>query len=76
MGHEVPVGQVVYKAAGMEDKAGVDQRLSDAELIALVSKAQEEIEAHVGLNEPNLLLRDFARELLKKRLRMMKLIRP
>jgi hypothetical protein len=67
---------VVCKAAVMEHKAGVNHGLSDAALIALVSKAQEEIEAHAGLNEPNLLLRDSARELLKKRLRMMKLVRP
>jgi hypothetical protein len=60
----------------MQDKAEVDQKLSDDELLALVSKAQEEIEAHREVNEPNLLLRDFARELMKKRLRMMKLIRP
>jgi len=60
----------------MQDKAPVDQKVSDAELIALVCKAQEEIEAHAGSNEPNLLLCDFARELLKKRMRMMKLIRP
>jgi len=39
-------------------------------------KAPEEIQAHDGLNELNLLLCDFARELLKRRFRMMKLIRP
>jgi hypothetical protein len=60
----------------MQDKAEVDQRVSDAELIALVSKGQEEIEPHGRLNEPNLLFRDFAMELLKKRLRVMKPIRP
>jgi hypothetical protein len=65
----------MYKAAMMQDEMEVDQRVSDAELIALVYKAQEEIEAHAGSNEPNLLLRDFARELLKKRLRVMKVIR-
>ncbi len=59
----------------MLDEMEVDQRVSDAELIALVYQAQEAIEAHAGSNEPNLLLRDFARELLKKRLRVMKLIR-
>ena len=59
----------------MQDKAGVDQKVSDAELTALVCKAQGEIQAHDGLNELNPLLRDFARELLKS-LRMMKLIRP
>jgi hypothetical protein len=51
----------------MQDKAGVDQRVSDAELIALVCKAQEETEANGDLNELNLLLRDFAKELLKNR---------
>jgi hypothetical protein len=69
-------GRPVYKAFVMQDKAEVDQKLTDAELLALVSKAQEEIEAHGGVNEANLLLRNFARELLKKRLRMMRLIRP
>ena len=46
-------------------------------------RAQEEMEAHGELNELNLLLRDFARELLKQRLllrvefvRMMELSRP
>jgi hypothetical protein len=66
----------VYKAFVMQDKAEVGQKLSDAELITLVSTAQEQIEAHKGLKGPNLLLLDFARELLKKRLRTMKLIRP
>jgi hypothetical protein len=37
-------------------------------LIALVRRAQEELEAHDELNQLNLLLRDFARELLKQRL--------
>jgi hypothetical protein len=60
----------------MQDKTEVDQGVSDAELIALVSEAHEEIEAHLGENEPNLLLRDFARELLKKRLWIMRPIRP
>lgn len=60
----------------MQDKAEVDERVSDAQLIAIVSRAQEEIEANGGVHEPNLLLRDFARELLKKRLWMMKPIRP
>jgi hypothetical protein len=61
----------------------VMQKASDAELIALLRKAQEEIEAHGELNELNVLLRDFARELLKQRLllrvqfvRMMESSRP
>ena len=60
----------------MQDKAEVEQRVSDAELIALVSEVQDEIAVHGRVNESNLLLRDLARELLKKRLRMMKMIRP
>jgi hypothetical protein len=32
--------------------------------------AQEELEAHGELNQVNLLLRDFARELLKQRLQL------
>jgi hypothetical protein len=55
----------------IQDKAGVDQRASDAELMALLRKAQDEIEAHGELNELNLLLHDFARELLKQRLLQM-----
>jgi len=67
----------------MQDKAGVDHKASDAELISFVRKTQEEIEAHGELNELNLLLRDFAKELLKHRLlirvefvRMIELVRP
>ena len=52
----------------MQDKAGVDQKASDAELMAWLRRAQEELEAHGELNQVNLLLRDFARELLKQRL--------
>jgi hypothetical protein len=58
----------MYEVAVMQDEAGVDQKASDAELIALVRRAQEELEAHSELNQVNLLLRDFARELLKQRL--------
>jgi hypothetical protein len=58
----------MYEVAVMQDEAGVDQKASDAELIALVRRAQEELEAHGELNQMNLLLRDFARELLKQRL--------
>lgn len=60
----------------MRDKAEVDQRMSDAELLALVSATQEQTEVRGGVNESNLLLRDFAGELLNKRLWMMQLIRP
>jgi hypothetical protein len=61
----------MYEVAVMQDGAGVDQKASDAELIALVRRAQEELEeleAHGELNQVSLLLRDFARELLKQRL--------
>jgi predicted RNA-binding Zn ribbon-like protein len=51
----------------MQDEAVVDQKASDAELIALVRRAQEELEAHGELNQVSLLLRDFARERLKQR---------
>ena len=67
----------------MQEMVGVDQKASDAELMTLLRRAQEEIDAHAELNEVNLLLRDFARELLKKRLlirvqfvQMMELGRP
>jgi hypothetical protein len=52
----------------MQDKSGVDQKASDAELIALLCKTQAEIDEPGELNELNLLLHDFARELLKQRL--------
>ena len=52
----------------MQGMVGVDQRASDAELMTLLRRAQEEIDAHAELNEVNLLLLDFVRELLKKRL--------
>ena len=67
----------------MKDTAAVDHKATDAELMALVRRAQEELEAHGELNQVNLLLRDFARELLKQRLllrvefvRMIELSRP
>jgi hypothetical protein len=56
------------EVAMIQNKAGVDEKASDAELITSVLKTQEEIEAHGELNEWNLLLCDFARELLKQRL--------
>ena len=52
----------------MQDEAGVDQKASDVELIALVRRTQEELKAHGESNQAKLLLRDFARELLKQRL--------
>jgi len=52
----------------MQDKVGVDPKvLNDVELIAFVRGTQEEIEAHGELNELNSLLRDFAMELVKRR---------
>ena len=47
---------------------GVDETVSDAELIALFCRALDEVEVHGELDELNVLLRDFARELLKRRL--------
>lgn len=55
-------------AVMMKGTAAVDHKVSDTELFALVRGAQEESETHGELNQVNLLLRDFARELLKKRL--------
>ncbi len=52
----------------MEDKAGVDPKvLNDVESIALVRETQEEIDAHGECNEFNVLLHDFAAELVKRR---------
>ncbi len=52
----------------MQDEGEIDQRASDAELMVIVRRAQEELEAHGESNQVNLLLRDFARALLKQRL--------
>jgi len=52
----------------MQEKAVVDQRASDAELILMLHKTQKEIELHGESNELNLLLHDFVRELLKQHL--------
>jgi len=52
----------------MQNNAGVDQSVSDAELIALLREAQEEMEVRGELNQLNLLLRDFAREQLRQHL--------
>lgn len=67
----------------MKDTAAVVHKASDAELFAVVRRAQEELEARGELNQVNLLLHDFARELLKQRLlkrvefvRMIELSRP
>jgi hypothetical protein len=52
----------------MQGEARVDPKASDAELMALVRRAQEEPEPHGESNQLSLLLCDFARELLKQRL--------
>ena len=52
----------------MQEKGAVDQKASDAELIALVCRAQEAIEAQGELDRSDLILFDFAKELLKQRL--------
>jgi hypothetical protein len=63
------------KAVVKQDAVKVAQRISDADLIALVFKAQEAIGTDAAESiEPNLLLLDFARELLRKRMLVDKLI--
>ena len=58
----------MYKRTVMEDKAGVDPKvLNDVELIDLVRETWEEIDAHGAWNELNVLLHDFAAELVKRR---------
>jgi len=53
----------------MQQKMRHDQEaLNDAGLIALLSQTEQEIEEHGESNQLNLLVRDFARELLKYRL--------
>jgi hypothetical protein len=54
----------------MRVTAEVDHKVSDAELIGLLRGTQEELKAHGELNQVNLLLHDFARELLKQRLQL------
>jgi hypothetical protein len=60
----------VIEESVMKVTAEVDHKVSDAELIAMLRGAQEELEAHGELNQVNLLLRDFAKELLKQRLQL------
>jgi hypothetical protein len=71
----------MLRGTTMQDMA--DHGVSDGELMALLRTSQQEKEAHGELNELNLLLHDFARELLKRRLllrieflQMMELRRP
>ena len=54
----------------MQDIVEVDQKVSDAQLIALVRTVQVEIETHGEPIEFYLLLLDFARELLRQRLQL------
>jgi hypothetical protein len=52
----------------MQHEVEVDPEvLNDAELIALMRETQDEIEAHGEWNELNVLLRDLAAELIKRR---------
>jgi len=57
-----------YKAIFMQNKAGVAQRISDADLIDLFCQTQEEIETYGESNELNLVLASFALELVKRHL--------
>jgi hypothetical protein len=52
----------------MQNKVGVAQKISDAELIALLCQAQDKIEAQGESNEAAVLLADFAKDLLNQRL--------
>jgi hypothetical protein len=56
------------EASEIQNKVGVAQKISDAELIALLCQAQDEIEAQGRSNEAPVLLADFAKELLNQRL--------
>jgi uncharacterized protein YejL (UPF0352 family) len=52
----------------MRDKVGSDRTtFSDAQLTALLRATLEVIEAHGESNDLNVLLRDFATELLRRR---------
>jgi hypothetical protein len=46
------------KAGANEDGVGADPKLSDVDLLALLTKAQEAVEGCNGANEADLLLRD------------------
>jgi hypothetical protein len=59
----------MYEVVVMQEQERVYDNASDAELIALWCKTQDEIEVHGALYEPNELLSDFAMELLRRRLR-------
>jgi hypothetical protein len=60
----------------MQSKVEVAQSMSDVELLALLCRVQDEIEAHREPSDLDLLLADFAKELLRQRLlTLVKLIR-
>jgi hypothetical protein len=61
-------GSTMYEVVVMQDQQRVDEKASDAELIALWCKTQDEIEVHGALDELNELLSDFAMQLLRQRL--------
>ena len=56
-----PVGMFprCSEASDIQNKVGVAQKISDAELIALLCQAQDEIEAQGRSNEAPELLADF-----------------
>ena len=58
----------MYGVVVMQGEERVDEKASDAELIALWCKTQDEIETHGVLDDLNELLGDFAMELLRRRL--------
>jgi hypothetical protein len=49
----------MFDMTAFQDR-GVDETVSDAELIALFCRALDEVEVHGELDELNVLLRDFA----------------
>ena len=66
----VRYGDRVYcsEASEIQNKVGVAQKISDAELIALLCQAQHEIEAQGRSNEAPVLLADVAKKLRNQRL--------
>lgn len=60
--------RIGVRGGAMRGKPVVHQKASVAELILILRKTQKEIAAHGELNESNLLLYDFVKELLKRHL--------
>jgi len=58
----------MHQVVVMRDEERADEKASDAELIVLWCKTQDQMEAHGALDELNELLSDFAIELLRRRL--------